>query len=151
MDRATTLSILIMLGFIALCFGMATLDPKVRRRWKAGWQARKDRHPIEEHRARVEQRTRERDERTARARAQGLPCCPYCGSTGISANKRGYKVGKGVLWGLLLGFAGFWLFAFVGFAIGLAIGLSFGSFGSGAVTCTCLSCGRRFRPGQRNP
>ncbi len=105
----------------------------------------------EELKAQQAERRQTRDANVARARAQGLACCPYCGSTGISANKRGYKLGKGVLWGFLLGFAGFWLFTFIGFAIGLAVGLSFGSVGSGAVTCTCLSCGRRFRPGQRNP
>lgn len=82
-------------------------------------------------------------------RAQGVPCCPFCGCTSLSSQKRGYRVGKGVLWGVLLAAAGFWLFAFIGAGIGFAIGLSAGSVGSGQVYCTCLSCGRRFRAGFR--
>lgn len=81
--------------------------------------------------------------------AQGVPCCPFCGCTSLSSQKRGYRVGKGVLWGVLLAAAGFWLGAFIGAGVGLALGLSFGSVGSGQVYCTCLSCGRRFRAGFR--
>ena len=86
---------------------------------------------------RMEEREREerilRDRRKAAAREQGLACCPYCGSTSLTANKKGYGVGKGAL--------GLW-----GFGL---LGLGLGSLGSQKVKVTCLNCGRQFKPGKR--
>lgn len=79
----------------------------------------------------------------------GVACCPYCGCTSLSSNKRGYQVGRGVFWGVVFAAAGFWLFTFIGSGIGLAIGLSAGNTGSRQVYCTCLSCGRQFKAGHQ--
>jgi len=79
------------------------------------------------------QRERElRDERRADARAQGVACCPYCGSTSLAANKKGYGMGKGAL----------------GFSVIGPLGLAAGSIGRQKVLVTCLNCGKRFKPGK---
>lgn len=71
-------------------------------------------------------------ERKAAAAAQGIACCPYCGSTSLTSNKKGYGIGKGVIGAGLAG----------------PIGLAAGNIGSGKVKITCLNCGRQFKPGK---
>lgn len=104
--------------------GRATWNDDLRKKKPSFWD-------------RMEEREREerilRDRRKAAAREQGLACCPYCGSTSLTANKKGYGVGKGAL--------GLW-----GFGL---LGLGFGSLGSQKVKVTCLNCGRQFKPGKR--
>ena len=73
-----------------------------------------------------------RDERRAAAREQGVACCPYCGSTSLTANKKGYGIGKGV----------------IGAAVAGPFGLAAGNIGRQKVLVTCLNCGRQFRPGK---
>lgn len=51
--------------------------------------------------------------------------CPRCSSTDLSANKKGYGLGKAAAGGILLG----------------PVGLLGGLIGSGKVVITCLSCG----------
>jgi hypothetical protein len=58
--------------------------------------------------------------------------CPKCGSSQITANKQGYKVGRAVGVGLLT------------FGIG---GLVAGAIGAGNVNITCLNCGNTWRAG----
>lgn len=58
--------------------------------------------------------------------------CPYCGSSQLTANKKGFGAGKAV----------------VGAALTGGIGLLAGFIGSGNVKVTCLKCGRRWNPGQ---
>lgn len=59
-------------------------------------------------------------------------CCPKCGSTQISANKKGFGVGKAV----------------VGAAVAGPIGLTVGNIGSNKVIVTCLKCGHRWQAGK---
>jgi hypothetical protein len=56
--------------------------------------------------------------------------CPKCNSTQITANKKGYSVGKAAAGVILTG----------------GIGLVAGAIGSGAVKITCLSCGHSWNP-----
>jgi len=56
--------------------------------------------------------------------------CPKCGSSQITANKKGYSVGKAAAGVILTG----------------GIGLVAGAIGSGAVKITCLSCGNSWKP-----
>lgn len=81
---------------------------------------------------------------------ENLARCPYCGSTSITAAKRGYRLGIGLLFGLLLGGCLFWLGGIIGGLIGFCIGLAIGAAGSRTVTVTCLKCGRKSYPGQRS-
>lgn len=75
---------------------------------------------------------RQTEERKQQAAAAGVACCPYCGSTSLAANKKGYGIGKGVV--------GAW-------AVG-PIGLAAGNIGRQKVKVTCLNCGRQFSPGK---
>lgn len=70
-------------------------------------------------------------QRIAENRAQGVACCPKCGSTSITANTKGYGIGKGVIGAAALG----------------PIGLVAGNIGRHKVLATCLNCGHRFKPG----
>ena len=56
--------------------------------------------------------------------------CPYCGSTYITANKKGFGLGKALVGGFLTG----------------GVGLLAGFIGSGKVKCTCLKCGQEWKP-----
>lgn len=58
--------------------------------------------------------------------------CPKCNSDQITANKKGFGVGKAIGGALLTG----------------GVGLLAGTIGSGKIIITCLNCGHRFKPGQ---
>lgn len=58
----------------------------------------------------------------------GVACCPKCGSTSLSSNKKGYGIGKGVIGGCLFGL----------------IGLIFGNIGAKKIRVTCLNCGHQW-------
>lgn len=60
-----------------------------------------------------------------------IPYCPKCQSTSLSANKKGFGVGKAIVGGLLAG----------------PIGLLAGTFRSNKVRVTCLNCGNQFEMG----
>lgn len=63
--------------------------------------------------------------------ADPTPKCPKCGSTSISANKKGFGVGKAV----------------IGNAIAGPIGLVAGNIGAKKVRVTCLNCGHHWTRG----
>lgn len=56
--------------------------------------------------------------------------CPRCGSTSLSANKKGFGVGRATVGTL---------------AFGLVPGLLIGSAGSKKIEVTCLKCGKKFK------
>lgn len=58
----------------------------------------------------------------------GIACCPKCGSTSLTANKKGFGVGKAV----------------VGAAVAGPIGLVAGNKGAKKVRITCLNCGNQW-------
>lgn len=58
--------------------------------------------------------------------------CPKCGSTQITANKKGFSGGKAVAGAVLTG----------------GIGLLAGTIGSKKTKITCLACGHTFKPGE---
>ncbi|WP_018306345.1 hypothetical protein [Desulfitobacterium hafniense] len=71
-------------------------------------------------------------EQAAQLDKQGIAYCPKCLSTSISANKKGFGIGKAV--------AGAW-------AAG-PIGLVAGNIGAKKVRITCLKCGHEFWAGK---
>jgi hypothetical protein len=58
--------------------------------------------------------------------------CPRCGSTQLTANKKGFSGTKAVGGAILTG----------------GIGLLAGTIGSNKVKITCLACGKQFNPGE---
>lgn len=59
--------------------------------------------------------------------------CPKCGSTQISADKKGFSGAKAVAGAVVAG----------------PLGLVAGTHGSGQIKITCLNCGNQFKPGDR--
>lgn len=59
--------------------------------------------------------------------------CPKCNSTQITANKKGFSVGKAAAGVILTG----------------GIGLLAGGIGRNKVIITCLACGHQFKPGAK--
>jgi RNA polymerase subunit RPABC4/transcription elongation factor Spt4 len=68
-------------------------------------------------------------ERIKENKQNGVACCPKCGSTSLSANKKGFGIGKAV----------------VGAALTGGIGLVAGNIGAKKVWVTCLNCGHRWK------
>ena len=68
-------------------------------------------------------------ERIKENKQNGVACCPKCGSTSLSANKKGFGIGKAV----------------VGAALTGGIGLIVGNIGAKKVWVTCLNCGHRWK------
>jgi DNA-directed RNA polymerase subunit RPC12/RpoP len=64
--------------------------------------------------------------------ANGEIRCPKCGSTQITANKKGFGVGKAVVGAVTVG------------AVGVAAGL----IGKNQVEVTCLACGHKWKVGK---
>ena len=58
--------------------------------------------------------------------------CPFCGSSQLTANKKGFGAGK----------------ALTGVVITGGIGLLAGFIGSGNIKVTCLKCGCQWKPGE---
>ena len=60
-------------------------------------------------------------------------CCPNCGSTQITANKKGFSLGKSIAGGIILT---------------PIAGVATGMLGKNKIIITCLSCGKQFKPGR---
>lgn len=106
-------SIFAALIFIGLIWSFATSTPAQRNAiQKASYEKK---HP------------------TAKINAKGEICCPFCGSTQITANKKGFGVGKAAAGAILTG---------------NIIGASAGMIGSNKIIITCLKCGKQFSPGK---
>lgn len=60
--------------------------------------------------------------------------CPKCGSSQLSANKKGFSLGKAVAGGVLL--------------VPIA-GVATGMIGKNKIIITCLNCGKQFKPGTK--
>lgn len=74
----------------------------------------------------------ETKQRIKENKSNAVACCPKCGSTSLSANKKGF--------GLLKGAAGVATFG--------AYGVVTAGLGKNKVIVTCLNCGHQFKPGK---
>jgi len=72
-------------------------------------------------------------QRIAENKASGVACCPKCGSTSLSANKKGFSLGKAAAGAFVAG----------------PVGLVGGTLGANKLEVTCLNCGHKFRPGKK--
>lgn len=69
------------------------------------------------------------DQRIQENAEKAIACCPKCGSTSLTASKKGFGVGKEVVGSALMG----------------DIGLVAGNIGAKKVWVTCLNCGHRWK------
>ena len=72
-------------------------------------------------------------QRVAENKASGVACCPKCGSTSLSANKKGFSFGKAATGAFIAG----------------PVGLVGGTLGANKLEVTCLNCGHKFRLGKK--
>ncbi|WNX84363.1 hypothetical protein RWV98_17580 [Agathobaculum sp. NTUH-O15-33] len=70
-----------------------------------------------------------KNQRIRENRKSAVACCPKCGSTSLSANKKGFGIGKAV----------------IGAAAAGPLGLTAGNLGAKKVWVTCLNCGHRWK------
>lgn len=73
------------------------------------------------------------EERLKQLKRDKIPYCPRCKSTSLSAQKKGFGIGKAVIGASLTG---------------SALGLVGGNIGSRKINVTCLNCGKRFKAGK---
>ncbi|MGL4571858.1 MAG: TM2 domain-containing protein [Clostridium sp.] len=69
---------------------------------------------------------------TTSYQSEKMVCCPKCGSTQLTANKKGFGLAKGAL----------------GVATFGAYGVVTAGIGKNKVIITCLNCGKQFKPGR---
>lgn len=81
------------------------------------------------------QQIQEDKERVESYKKQGTVFCPRCHSTSITAQKRGFKVGRAVVGSALTG--------------GLDVAALAGGIGKDKIIITCLNCGHNWKPGKR--
>lgn len=76
-----------------------------------------------------DKKTAEKD-RIKQMKEEKIPFCPKCHSTSLTAQKKGFGIGKAVIGRALVG----------------NIGLMAGNIGANKVIVTCLNCGHQFEP-----
>jgi len=74
-----------------------------------------------------------KEEKIKQLKKDGTAYCPKCYSTSLSADKKGFGVGKAV----------------IGAAITGPIGLVAGNIGSKKIRVTCINCGHKFWAGKK--
>ncbi len=77
--------------------------------------------------------SKELKKRMAQMDQEGIAYCPKCGCTNLSADKKGFGIGKAVVGAVALG----------------PIGLVAGNIGAKKVRVTCLKCGHQFMAGKK--
>lgn len=85
----------------------------------------------------ITEKNKERDAALARLteakQSNPVPRCPKCGSTSISADKKGFSTGKAVAGAFIAG----------------PVGLAAGGIGANKVQITCLNCGYHWIAGKQ--
>lgn len=82
--------------------------------------------------ARYRDKMRQIEFENKKYKASQQVCCPKCGSSQLTANKKGFSLGKAVAGGVLL--------------VPIA-GIATGMIGKNKIIITCLNCGKQFKPG----
>ncbi len=80
-----------------------------------------------------EDRTEAERKKLAGYDREGVPYCPKCHSTSLSANKKGFGIGKAV----------------IGASVAGPLGLVAGNLGAQKIRVTCLKCGHQFDVGKK--
>ncbi|HGT1768216.1 TPA: zinc-ribbon domain-containing protein [Clostridioides difficile] len=88
---------------------------------------------LEEKRKKEDDMSKIRRAKDEKKEKEKIACCPSCGSTSLSAHKKGFGIGKAVVGASLTG----------------GIGLAAGNLGAKKVRVTCLNCGKQFWAGKK--
>lgn len=78
----------------------------------------------------IKEKPLSKHQRIKENKKNAVACCPKCGSTSLSANKKGFGIGKAVVGSAIIG----------------PIGLVAGNKGAKKVRITCLNCGHQWKP-----
>lgn len=122
--------ILIIAALVAWWYYKKTLPEEKKRELAEKKAAKKEQR--QQIAAMARQQEEEKQASIRANKAAGVPCCPKCGSTQVTANKKGFGAGKAAVGALALG----------------PVGLAAGGIGSKKVTITCLACGHQWKPGR---
>ncbi|PBH34836.1 hypothetical protein BGV23_12110 [Clostridioides difficile] len=88
---------------------------------------------LEEKRKKEDDISKIRKAKEEKKEKEKIACCPACGSTSLTAHKKGFGIGK----------------AITGATIAGGIGLVAGNIGAKKGRVTCLSCGKQFWAGKK--
>ena len=94
---------------------------------------KRDREEAIEYMAEIQAKKENIVVRKQEAQSTGQACCPKCGSTSLTANKKGFGLVKGV----------------AGVVVAGPVGVVAAGHGKNKVIVTCLNCGKQFKPGQK--
>ncbi|MCB4239834.1 zinc ribbon domain-containing protein [Clostridioides difficile] len=88
---------------------------------------------LEEKRKKEDDISKIRKAKEEKKEKEKIACCPACGSTSLTAHKKGFGIGKAVIGASLTG----------------GIGLVAGNLGAKKIRVTCLNCGKQFWAGKK--
>ncbi|MDN9164620.1 zinc ribbon domain-containing protein [Clostridioides difficile] len=88
---------------------------------------------LEEKRKKEDDMSKIRRAKDEKKEKEKIACCPACGSTSLTAHKKGFGIGKAV----------------IGATVFMPLGLVAGNIGAKKVRVTCLSCGKQFWAGKK--
>ncbi len=91
-----------------------------------------DKTYIEVNQAKKLNKKEQAKQRIKENKKEGIACCPKCGSTSLSANKKGFGLLKGMVGATIVG----------------PYGIAAAGVGKNKVIVTCLNCGKQFNPGK---
>nr|WP_325298434.1 hypothetical protein [uncultured Dysosmobacter sp.] len=128
---------LIVLAIISLILGLWIKPDKMAETSSAEWERNKlaSKQMLQDLTTQIAPSEKSKaKQRIAENKSAGVACCPKCGSTSLSANKKGFSAGKAA--------AGMFLSSSLAGAVA-------GGIGSNKVEITCLNCGHKFKPGKK--
>lgn len=128
---------LILLAIVSLLLGLWIKPDKMAGTSTAEWERNKrsSKQSLQEWASQVTPSEKvQAKQRIAENKSAGVACCPKCGSTSLSANRKGFGAGKAA--------AGMFL-------TGSLAGAVAGGIGANKVEITCLNCGHKFTPGKK--
>ncbi|MBY2478998.1 zinc-ribbon domain-containing protein [Clostridioides difficile] len=88
---------------------------------------------LEEKRKKEDDISKIRRAKEEKKEKEKIACSPACGSTSLTAHKKGFGIGKAV----------------IGATVFMPLGLVAGNIGAKKVRVTCLSCGKQFWAGKK--
>lgn len=130
----TGVAVALLVGSVLLLVGAAKLSEPVPPPQRQGWQPPQQPNTVPAWEPKAMRQRRQAAERKQQAAAEGVACCPRCGSTSLSLNKKGFGGGKAT--------AGMFITGGLGGAVA-------GTYGMNKMKITCMNCGYTYKPGKK--